>query len=78
MSDVSREQMHRVLLHMGYKLIAEEDDLVRYIDTVHPGDLELPLEFDFSRGPIPWRDVQNQLEYEGANPEVFFNEVDSL
>ena len=78
MSDVSREQVHRVLLHMGYKLMAEEDGLVRYIDTVHPGDLELPLEFDFSRGPIPWRDVQRQLEYEGANPDVFFAELESL
>lgn len=78
MSDVSREQAHRVLLRMGYKLIAEEDGFVRYIDMVHPGDLELPLEFDFSRGPIPRRVVQKQLEYEGANPEVFFTEVDSL
>ncbi len=78
MSDVSRAQAHRALLHMGYKLIAEEDDLVRYIDTEHPGDLELPLEFDFSRGAIPWADVQKQLEYEGANPEVFFTEVDSF
>ena len=78
MSDVSREQVRRVLLHMGYKLIAEEDVLVRYMDTAYPGDPELPLEFDFSRGDIPWRDVQNQLEYEGANPEVFFSEVDSF
>lgn len=78
MSDVSREQVHHALLHMGYKRIAEEDDLVRYIDTEHPGDLELPLEFDFSRGPIPWRDVQRQLEYEGANPDVFFAELESL
>ena len=78
MSDVSLEQVHRVLLHMGYKFMAEEDGLVRYMDTAYPGDLELPLEFDFSRGPIPWRDVQRQLEYEGANPDVFFAELESL
>lgn len=78
MSNVSREQAHYVLLRMGYKLIAEEDDLVRYIDTAYPGDPELPLEFDFSKGSIPWRDVQRQLEYEGANPDVFFAELESL
>lgn len=78
MSDVSREQAHYALIRMGYKLIKDEGGLVKYIDTVYPGYPVCPLQFDFSRGPIPWRDIQSRLEYEGANPEVFFTEVESF
>ena len=63
---------------MGYELVSDEDGIAVYRDAKYPGYPERRLRFDFSRGAIPLRDLQRQLEYEGVPVEAFFTELDSL
>ena len=57
---VSREQADYALFQLGYHVGAEEGGLVSYLCDRPEDD---PLVFDFGRGPIPWSDFANTLEY---------------
>lgn len=62
---------------MGYELVSDDGVVAVYRDAEYPGNPERRLRFDFSRGAIPRRDLQRQLEYEGVPVEAFFTELDS-
>ena len=73
---ISRDQSDFALSRMGYTVIDDESDLVRYRDDQYPGEPERLLHFDFRDGPIPWEDYKAQLEYEGVNVSVFLAELE--
>ena len=59
----------RTLREMGYTIRTEGPDGLVYYK--HP---EIPvgyLVFDFSRGPIPWSLVEQDLEESGVNIDAF-------
>ena len=59
----------RTLREMGYTIRDERPDGLVYYE--HP---EIPvgyLVFDFSRGPIPWNLVEQDLEESGVNIDAF-------
>ena len=78
MSDVSSEQLRSVLIRMRYELVADGDGIAMYLDMEYPGYPERLLKFDFSRGAIPVRDLQRQLEHEGVPVEAFFAELEAI
>lgn len=68
-SALSEGEITRALRELGYRdIVAEGDGLVYY---KHP---EIPvgyLVFDFSKGPIPWSLVAQDLEEAGVNVDAF-------
>lgn len=68
-STLSEGEITRALRELGYSdIIADDDGLVYY---KHP---EIPvgyLLFDFSKGPIPWPSVAQDLEDAGVNVDAF-------
>lgn len=77
MSDVDSGGLQYALVRMGYELVSDNGVVAVYRDAKYPGYPERRLRFDFSRGAIPRRDLQRQLEYEGVPVEAFFAELDS-
>lgn len=68
-SALSEGEITRALRELGYSdTVADGDGLVYY---KHP---EIPvgyLVFDFSKGPIPWSLVAQDLEDAGVNVDAF-------
>ena len=82
---ISRDTAVATLPRLGYEKRAEANDFVVFYDVAfydrgYPdrGYPERPLNFDFSRGPIPWDDFRRQLEYEGLNVATFLAELESM
>ena len=75
---VSRMQVDAALGRMGYALIGETDDLVVYLDRNYPGDPARCLLLNFSGDRMRWEDIMRELEYDGANINVFLAELESL
>ena len=68
-STLSEGEITRALRELGYSAIAGTGDGLVYYK--HP---EIPvgyLMFDFSKGPIPWSLVAQDLEEAGVNLDAF-------
>lgn len=72
---VAQGETVAAFLRLGFAILAEEGGFIMLSDPTYPAR---PVQFDFSRGAIPWEDFRSQLEYEGVNVALFLAELESM